>query len=229
MNYRKISLALLGLIAGAGVSGASAATFLDTSLTNPPGVYFGAGNTNAHFTVDRSNGVETGLSAINRFLGPVTPSGSTYTVPTGPTTVPGKTGAEWGFVFSVNLNYNGSTTYTTANTITTLTLADANTGNPLTPFNVDLIPDNSRTGNTAFQNSETLSFASIAAALGDPGYNMFAPDSYLFTLTVTDLAHNVLSSDAITVNAVPEPLTLSLFAAGLVGAGALRRRKKVQA
>jgi hypothetical protein len=236
MRLRSLAFAVLGLAAGAG--GAYADTFTtDTTLTNPPGVYFGAGNSNAGFTVDRSGSFELGLSAINRFIGPITPTGFTYDVPTGATTVPGKTGAEWGFIFSVNNNYNGTTTDANAaigNFNYNLSLQDIGLGTSASGFDPSFIGDNSKNAaGTAFQNSETLSFASIAAVLGDPGYNLNANDTYIFTLSVLDKATSaVLASDHITVVAgtgaptsVPEPLTLSLFAAGLLGAGALRRRK----
>jgi len=210
---------------------ASASPFLDTSLTDPPGVYFGSGNVNDHFTVDRTGSIETGLSAIHRFIGPVTPVGSTYFVPTGPTSVPGKTGSEWGFVFSLNLNYNGTNPGASLSDVTTrLTLNDVGLGTTGF-FDPLLIPDNAISG-PGFQNSESLSFAAIAAALGDPGYNVNANDTYVFTFDVLNRAGAVLSSNQITVVAgngaiaVPEPMTLSLFAAGLFGVGAFRRRRK---
>jgi hypothetical protein len=237
MKFRGFAFALLGLVAGAG-SSASADTFVtDTTLTNPPGVYFGAGNTNAHFAVETSGPFELGLSAINRFIGPITPTGFTYNVPTGSTSVPGKTGAEWGFIFSVNNNVTGnSEAGAIGNFNYNLSLQDIGLGTTGSGFDPSFIADNSKNAaGTAFQNSETLSFASIAAALGDAGYNMNANDTYIFTLSVLNKATNaVLASDHITVVAgtgatpVPEPLTLSVFAAGLVGAGALRRRKKAK-
>lgn len=240
MTYKKITLALMGLIGSAALGSASAATFLDTSLTDPPGVYFGSGNANSHFTVDRSGSFEIGLSAITRFQGPITPVGNVYDVPTGATTVPGKTGSAWGFVFSINNDYNGASDIAVANTNNfnyKLTLQDVSLGTTGF-FDPNIIPDNSRNAdNTAFQNSETLSFSSIRALLGDPMYDLNANDTYIFTLDVLDKVTGAsLASNSITVvagtgapTAVPEPLTLSLFAAGLLGAGALRRRKKVQA
>jgi hypothetical protein len=214
MIYRKILWAALGLAATAVVNNASAATFLDTSLTNPPGVYFGAGNSNSHFTVDRTGSFELGLSAIDRFLGPITPTGSTYSVPTGPTLVPGKTGSEWGFVFSVNNNYDGSvipaTNADTNNFTYRLTLQDVGLGTTGF-FDPNIIPDNSRNAaHTAFQNSEALSFSLIASLLGDPSYNMNADDTYIFTLQGFDRAGSSLASTQITVVAgkgasVPSP------------------------
>ena len=230
MNLKLLLPAAAAMFFGS-VALASAAPFLDTSLTNPPGVYFGSGNINDHFTVDRTGSIETGLSAINRFIGPVTPTGSTYFVPTGPTSVPGKTGSEWGFVFSVNLNYNGANPNASLSDISTrLTLNDVGLGTTGS-FDPMIIPDNAISG-AGFQNSEALSFSLIAAALGDPGYNINADDTYIFTLDVLDHAGALLSSNQMTVIAgkgatdVPEPMTLSLFAAGLVGAGVLGRRRK---
>src|SRR4051812_32128083 len=141
MNLRFLLPAAAAMLFGS-VALASAAPVLDTSLTDPPGVYFGSGNVNSHFTVDRTGSIETGLSAINRYIGPVTPTGSTYNVPTGPTTVPTKTGSEWGFVFSVNLNYNGANPNGTLSDVTTrLTLRDVGLGTTGS-FDPMIIPDN---------------------------------------------------------------------------------------
>jgi hypothetical protein len=234
MKFRGFAFALMGMIAGVG--SASADTFTtDTSLASPPGLYYGSGNTNAHFTVDNNGVTELGLSAINRFVGPITPSGFTYNVPTGSTSVSGKTGAEWGFVFSVNNNVKqfAGDPGAIGNYNYSLSLQDIGLGTTGS-FDPSLIPDNATYHGNAFQNSEALSFASIASALGDPGYDMNANDTYIFTLSEFTKSGALFASDHITViagtgaTAVPEPLTLSVFAAGLVGAGALRRRKKAK-
>ena len=224
---------------------AQAGVVNDTSLVNPPGVYFGAGNSNTHFNVSTTGSVEIGLSAITRFIGPVTPTGNEYDVATGATSVPGKTGSSWGFVFSVNLNADGNGALNLSNITTKLTLNDVGLGTTGF-FDVLAIPDNTLygTGGTctpsitcttsnyfAFQNSEALSFAAVAAALNDPGYDMNADDTYIFTLEAFNQAGALLGSNTINVvagkgAAVPEPLTLSLFGAGFAGLAVMRRRKK---
>jgi hypothetical protein len=248
MRFKSIILAAAAVLIGT-IGAADAATFFNSSLTSPPGVYFGAGNSNSNFTVDRTGNVELGLSAIERFVGPIVPTGSTYNVSTSATAEPGKTGSDWGFVFSVNINADGTDTKHNLSNITAILglqdIANGTTGS----FNIGLIPDNTLYGasgtcypsilcstasNYAFQNSETLSFASIAGALSDPGFNYAMDNTYIFTLSLYNnlSSGSLISSDQITVVAgrgaqVPEPLTISLFAAGLVGAGALRRRKKI--
>ncbi|MBA2590517.1 MAG: PEP-CTERM sorting domain-containing protein [Alphaproteobacteria bacterium] len=248
IQFKSISIATAVLFCTVGA--ANAATTFNTSLASPPGVYFGAGNSNGNFTVDRTGNVELGLSAIERYVGPIVPTGSTYNVSTAATAEPGKTGSDWGFVFSVNINADGTETKHNLSNITAILglqdIAKGTTGS----FDLALIPDNSLYGaggkcfpssscnvasNYAFQNSETLSFGSIAGALGDPTFDYTMNNTYIFTLSLYNnlSGGSLISSDQITViagrgaAAVPEPLTLSLFAAGLVSAGALRRRKKV--
>src|SRR5450432_1815634 len=185
---KKPKTILLATVASFGFIGAAQAGVIDnTSLVNPPGVYFGSGNSNSNFTVSTTGSVELGLSAITRFVGPVVPTGDTYNVPTGATAVPTKTGSVWGFVFSVNLNADGNGTNNLSNITTKLTLNDVGLGTTGF-FDVRAIPDNSLYGAGgvcspsilctpasnffALQNSEALSFAGVAAALGDSGYNM---------------------------------------------------------
>jgi len=248
MHFKSIS-AVAAAVLISSVGAANAAAFLNSSLSDPPGVYFGAGNSNSNFTVDRTGNTETGISAIQRYVGPIVPVGSTYFVSTNATAEPGKFGSDWGITFSVNINVDGTDTkHHLSDTRAILGLQDIRTGTSTNSFNLLTIPDNTEFGaggkcigtfavpcdssaNYAFQNSETLSFPLVALALGDPGFDFTKDDTYIFTLSLYNNISNILiSTNQITVIAgrgapVPEPITLSLFGAGVAGAFAMRRRK----
>lgn len=245
MTWYTIPLAAMSAVAifSLGISPSKATIVYDTPLASP-GVYFGSGNANQNFTVDSENGIELGLSAIIRYVGPVAPSPTNsdiYVVPDGPTHVAGKSGSAWGFDFSINLRPGGVGTLTLADVTATLTMTDAlkGTTGSFSPF---LIPDNTEYGSSgkvvcstpspcssgdwALQNSEALSFASISAlGFNDPGYDLNSADTYTFTLAVHQ-GTNLLATDTIVVDAVPEPASLSLFGAALIGFGAWRRWRK---
>src|ERR1035441_4994005 len=92
------------------IAGAAQATTYEYAapLTSPPGMYFGTGNQNVDMAIADTGVVELGLSAIIRFQGPVDPGAgsSTYIVPTG---ILSGGLPRWGFIFSVNTQYNGGT------------------------------------------------------------------------------------------------------------------------
>jgi len=227
---RVLRIASMAVAAAMMSFGAAQATMMyDTSLADPPGVYFGSGNPNMHWTVytDSTNGVEMGLLGLKRYLAAYTPmpGTSTYMVDGGPTMVSGKTGAAWDFAFSLSL-MGGS--YTLGDVTSQLCLTDHVQGTGPTCFDPLLIPDNALNSDKGAQNSETLSFAGIAAALGDPGYNMWIADTYDFTWTLYDKNTGAnLGMVAATFKTVPEPSTIALLAAalGLMGFWAWRRRK----
>src|SRR5580692_3300115 len=131
-SLKKIMGPALGfalVIMAAPNSKADVMTF-DTSLTSPPGVYFGTGNANSNFTTETDGTTELGLSVIQRFVGPIDPGAGSnvYQVSPGVTTVPTKTGSWWGFDFSINTQYNGGTDVL-ANFTYSLNITDLTTSN----------------------------------------------------------------------------------------------------
>src|SRR6202042_1501598 len=100
---------LTGVAAGMGLMTyalpANAGITDDTSLTSPPGVYYGTGNSGTNFawTVDNETGLQLGVQTLIRFAGggPVTPTGNVYDVPLGNTVASGQHGSAWGFAFSI--------------------------------------------------------------------------------------------------------------------------------
>lgn len=225
------------------MAGPAQATILYNSSLLTPGTYYGSGNPNTNWVVNRTNGVEIGLQTLTRYIGSVAPTptnSSNYYVPTGATTVTGKSGSAWGFAFSLNL---GSTGLTLSDVSTSLQLQDVANGTTAA-FDALLIPDNygysssgRDGGSTAnhlnpvtdygVQNAETLSYASIANAFGDPGYNMNQNDVYKFMFSVTCKAETQCAGAQLAsvnstviagtgVNAVPEPPSAGIFGVGLL-------------
>jgi hypothetical protein len=173
------------------------------------------GPVGGNFTLDQeANGVELGLRASIRFIGPVVPVPITafYYVPTGT----GSTGlALWNFDYSIN-------TGTLTGLVASLTITSGINTRSFNPLNPIVIPDNATNSAGAKQNSENLSFGFL------PNFNPYALATYSITLTLTDPTDNQLvASDAILIDAVPEPSTWAMLILGFFGIGFVgyRRRK----
>jgi hypothetical protein len=205
----------------------------NTSLANPPGIYFGTGNANAGFTVDTNNNVEIGLSAVDRFAGPITPSGNVYNIPIGDSS---HGGSAWGVTFSINLQAGGDA-LTLGGVDAVLSLTDAATGFSETiPGFLALVADNTCYGasgvdtacsNTTDFGAQNSDPGSVMMALGDTNFSDLAPDTYTVTVSVygcnTNACEtNLLATDSIQMDVVPEPGTMLLLGSALVALGSLR-------
>jgi hypothetical protein len=225
------------LAAGVCVAGLSASTLsYDAALSSPGGFYNGTGGINAGFTVlDASNtdgsSLELGLSAIQRFMGPITPTGNDYTAPLG---ISGGD-AKWDFSFSVYTGSDSLSAYTYSVTITDQTThATVN-------FDPTLLDNSYWSGGATghetstkdlstedgLQNSENLSFSFLSSALG---FNPNSTDPYLITLAADPTDSTSVDSVSIEVNqpasTVPEPGSISIAAGGLLLLGIVFLKKR---
>jgi hypothetical protein len=199
----------------------SAGVVNDTGLVSPF-FYNGTGPIQGHFTVDTENGIEAALRVSIRGGGggPITPDGSTYTVPTG-LDLSG-THALWNFDYSVN---PGSITGTFA----VITVMDVNT-NKGAIFTDSLATRGTpglgdATNGNGYQNSENLQFAFFKDSLL---FDANAHDTFNISLAVFDSNSTQLAFVSETVNAIPEPSTWAMMILGFVGIGAMAYRRRTQ-
>lgn len=207
-------------MAAAAASPAQAALAFDQNLV-APGVYYGTGNVNGHFTVDTESGIEVALRAHIYQQNATSPVGDLYTFDTGNIV---------SFDWSINPDAGqGSEPTPTAFTSSILTIHDfANN-------NTQSIPGVFLDAHTttplalgAYQNSERLSFGFI-----DSLYNPLQNNTFSVNLTLSGVP--IVGSISVTELiqrgtgfAVPEPSSWALMILGLgsVGAG-LRRARKI--
>ena len=211
MRFSSLGLIGLGtaLALTSFVGSASAGVTFDQNLAS--GWTQGTGTSNGHFTVDtEDNGVELGLRASLRFIGPITPTGNLYIAPVG-STPPGR--ALWNFEFSVN---PGSY----ANTHSVLTITGPGGSSP---YNLQLILDNTPLGGPLYQNSENLGFNFLG---GPINFNPNASGIYTFDLKLFSSDNQQLGDVSIQVNAVPEPSTWAMLILGFAGIGFIAYRRK---
>jgi hypothetical protein len=197
---------------------AHASTTFDTSLQDPPGVFFGTGNFNTHYAVDQGSGVEIGLkSKINRDPNDsVDPYGSSvYNI---------ALGNKVSFDFAV-IDNNDAGGADLAGATASITIRNLTQG-LVSTFFVDPahITDDTVWGGS-YENSEQLGFFPV-------GFSLTTPAQYDITLTLSNLANGAqpLSvRNIVNYGAVPEPAAwgLMLLGFGAAGAGLRRRRASV--
>jgi hypothetical protein len=207
VNFKSLSVAVLAILS---CIGSASATIIDnTTLT--AGWHNGTGTVDGHFTVDQENGVELGLRAGIRFVGPITPTGNVYTAPLSPT---GDALALWNFEYSYDPGVN-------TGTVTTIAIAD-NLGHSFPAF--PLFPFDNTAAGTASQNSENIGFFPFGFA----GFNPTVPAIYTIDLTMDSATGSPLGSVEIQVDvgAVPEPSTWAMMILGFCGLGFMAYRRK---
>ena len=210
---RKSSVCLVALSAAAAfglASAAQAGTVFNTSLADPPGVFFGHGNFNTHYAVTTDDGIEIGLKSKIRgdASDSVDPVGDAYTI---------------GLGHLVNYDFavdTGSTSFTDFSAI--ISVLNVRTGQT-NSFAVDPthFTDDSVSGNT-FENSEQLAFAGV-------GFSTAKNDTYDVTLTLSGPGVSAMSVENVIhvgSGAVPEPASWALMILGMGGIGFSLRRNR---
>jgi hypothetical protein len=202
----------------AAASAAQAGTVFDTSLVNPPGVFFGTGNFNTHYAVTTDDGVEIGLKSKIRgdATDSIVPVGDVYSI---------GLGNKVSFDFSVNPNVGGSLV-DLSDATALLTIVNEGTGQSFS-FDPSAIGDDTRAAG-GYQNSEQLAFFPV-------GFTTTSNFTYDVTLSLSNVGanHDAFSTTNIIKvgngDAVPEPMTWALMLVGFGGIGATLRRARKSA
>jgi len=233
----------------------------DQDVTND--VIFGSGNANGGFTTDRQNGIEIGLRGKLRFDANNQPQNiynsngnGTYSFAAGPAPIgfsfnpPGlPTTPIWSFDWSINTNYDGSTSFNLDDLFYRLEIdfdpSGATSFLAFDPINVALadhsIGDNATANGGGAEATDAADYAALIAGnnlaqqswsyefFNDAPFDGFDPNdrgSYIIRLSAyqdADLTM-LLASTQIAI-LVPEPSTIALLLAGLGLLLFVRRRR----
>jgi hypothetical protein len=205
-------------LAAASAAHAQAVSVPDTSLADPPGVFFGHGNFNTHYAVTTDDGIEIGLKSKIRgdASDSIVPAGDVYTI---------AAGNKVSFDYSVNPNVGGSLV-DLSNVSALITILNEGTGQTFS-FDPGAVGDDSRAAG-GYQNSEQLAFFPV-------GFTTTSQFTYDVTLSLTNVGANHDSFSTTNIikigsgDAVPEPMTWALMLVGFGGIGATLRRARKSA
>ncbi len=235
MQLKRIGAALAAIIASSPAF-AGGVTNFDSAIS--AGVVVGSGIPNGNFVVNTNAdmGVQTGIKAIERFVGDLANTGNRYYAQAGESPVSGAANAPadagtatWNYLYSVDL---GSSGLTFADVAVNITIDfDPAVGNS-NVFEFELVSSLAAqsidiSGLSLFQDSQNLGFA-FWQAIGDPDIqpiDPFARGEYTMSVEVVLNSNGeVLSSVDMAVAVVPLPGAVSMGLAGMAIIGMRRRR-----
>jgi len=222
--------------------GAQAAPIFDTFGSLPQATFGGSGIPNDAVAISSQNGVTLGLTATERFSNAAVTNdgagtffaatGSNFGNPLNPADMTNSStlGSTWNFSFFLDLGNDVGSDFT----ILSLQYDfDPSAGTDFGVINFNLSPQTS--GLSLIEGSQNMLFGFLSSAAAIPvvvppagTFDPDAPGIYSFILTASgsNLSPDLVASIDVVVEGVPEPGTLALIGAGLLGVAYTQRRRR---